>query len=98
MVEKKTMSYTVRRAKRQSIVKPVFYRCSFLFIISCTSADPNIFLGYKNSSLASFLIDTVNSLDEVHRWHRLNNGSDQLKVKGTFTARVKGRWSSASQL
>ena len=69
-----------------------------LFIISCTSADPNIFLGYRNSSLASFLIDTVNSLDEVHRWHRLNNGSDQLKVKGTFTARVKGRWSSASQL
>ena len=82
MVEKKTMSYTVRKGQTAKQI---------LFIISCTSADPNIFVGYKNSSLASFLIDTVNSFDEVHRWYRLNNGSDQLKVKGTFTTRVKGR-------
>lgn len=94
MVEKKTMSYTVRKGQTAKHCKT----CSILFIISCTSADPNIFLGYKNSSLASFLIDTVNSRNEVHRWYRLNNGSDQLKVKGTFAARVKGRWSSASQL
>ena len=98
MVEKKTMSYTVRKGQTAKHCKTCNYRCSILFIISCTSADPNIFVGYKNSSLASFLIDTVNSFDEVHRWYRLNNGSDQLKVKGTFTARVKGRWSSASHL
>ena len=80
------------RAKRQNIVKAVFYRCSILlhyFMYFCWSK----YFPWKQQLFStSFLIDMVNFLNEVHRWFRLKNGSDQLKVKGTFTPRVKGRW------
>lgn len=94
--KKDNQLYCKEGPKGKALQKLYFIGAVSFYTISCTSADPNIFLGNNNSFLASFLIDKVNYLNEVHRWYKLKNGSDQLKVKGTFTARVKGRWSPAS--